>query len=96
MIFMLQLQLDRFLKRIKDYTVSTKTMSGAGGSRPLTGRRTDPVRKHFEKIQTPENLGKQPRQQQVRCKHCLEQVSARPERMEKHLEKCKDRLNVSQ
>ena len=33
-------------------------MSGAGGSRPLTGRRTDPVRKHFEKIQTPENLGK--------------------------------------
>ena len=34
--------------------------SAAGGNRPFTGRRTDPIRSHFETIRTPENLGKFP------------------------------------
>ena len=67
----------------------------AGGSRVLAGRKTNPVRSRFETVATQENLGKAPRGQQVRCKVCLERVSARPERMEKHLEKCRDRSPVS-
>ena len=62
--------------------------SSAGGSRHLSGRRLDPVRSNFETIKTPENLGKSPANQQIRCKLCMEQVSARAVRMRDHLERC--------
>ena len=44
---------------------SDGSQTTAGGNRPLTGRRTEPIRNNFETIKTPENLGKPPRQQQV-------------------------------
>ena len=37
---------------------------GRGGNRPLSGRQLDPIRKNFEVIKTPENMGKSPQQQQ--------------------------------
>ena len=60
-----------------------------GGSRALTGRRLDPIRKYFQPINSAENMGKPPRQRQSRCKLCMESVSGRPERMKKHVAKCK-------
>ena len=81
-----------------DSSSGPRAAGGSGGSREFAGRKTNPVRSRFETVATQENLGKAPRDQQVRCKVCLERVSARPERMEKHLEKCRvsrDRSPVS-
>ena len=48
--------------------VSGSSQSKAGGARPLPGRRSNLIRNTFEAIQILENLGKLPRQQEVRCK----------------------------
>ena len=61
---------------------------GRGGNRPLSGRQLDPIRKNFEVIKTPENMGKSPQQQQLLCKKCMTKVSARPERLRAHVQKC--------
>ena len=45
-------------------------------------------------IKTPENMGKSPQQQQLGCKACAEQVSARPERMCEDMDRCKQLLKV--
>ena len=37
---------------------------GRGGNRPLCERQLDPIRKNFQVIKTPENMGKSPQQQQ--------------------------------
>ena len=68
--------------------------SGGGGSRYLSGRKLDPIRNDFELIKTPENMGKSPQQQQVRCKACAECVSARLERMWEHKDRCRNYFNV--
>ena len=60
----------------------------AGGNRYSSGRKLDPIRNAFETIRTPENLAKPLRQQQLRCKVCMEQVSGRPDRMKEHKDKC--------
>lgn len=67
---------------------------GGGGGRYLSGRKLDPIRNDFELIKTPENMGKSPQQQQVRCKACAECVSARLERMWEHKDRCRNYFNV--
>ena len=79
------------LEQIVTLAMSSHGGSNGGGSRLAAGRRTDPVRNHFETVPIPENMGRAPRDQQVRCKSCMERISARPDRMEKHLDKCKSR-----
>ena len=58
------------------------------------GRRQDPIRNSFETIATSANLGKGPEQQHVRCKVCMEKVSARVPRLKEHRNKCQANLQV--
>ena len=69
--------------------------SGSGGSRPLAGRREDPVRNGFQIIQTPENLAKDRQLRKARCNFCAQTVSARAERMRAHREKCQGSQVIS-
>ena len=59
------------------------SQSGSGGQRLGSGRRIDPVWQNFNVIVNEDQMS-----QNAECKACSTMISARPERLKSHLEKC--------